>query len=452
MEGFTSVNNTVVLIDSYTEESRKLHHSLKQAGFEYPVYSLEEDGYLPEGVTSVYGYFMGDYKTQKDSLQRPRYFNEISVPDYWEISCNGSNGFVHDLQRERAKSFFAEPRNKRFIKIVDWYDEQHIVRFSDHYNQYGALFARTTFNAKGQKVNKTYFAVDGTVAIEENYVVGTIIVTEGEKVTVFGDKGRFLAYFAEKTALKDKRIIYNTLATPFLISQSLCNGKKEDILFWQEPVRPDIPGNMTYILNGSATRTGVIYVQNRAAYEKLISLGANPSIVKCLGFLYPFEREPSFAAEALICTNSDQIEHLSEVVHALPKVKFHIAAITEMSSKLMEFDREPNVSLYPNVKTQTLNRLYQKCSLYFDINHQSEMTTSVYRAFLNNQLLFAFEETAHRKDYVLKSQIYPAAGWNAMTEAVTKVMEDRSLWEKAIIAQREFALTETAEAYTRELN
>lgn len=34
------------------------------------------------------------------------------------------------------------------MKIVDWYDDTHVVRVSDHYNKYGFLYARTIFNKK----------------------------------------------------------------------------------------------------------------------------------------------------------------------------------------------------------------------------------------------------------------------------------------------------------------
>ena len=108
-------------------------------------------------------------------------------------------------------------------------------------------------------------------------------------------------------------VFYNSLSTPFFVSQRLPQGAKRDILFWQEPKRDDVPGNMTIILNGQATRTEKIMVQRETAYNKLIELGASTTIVKKLGFVYPVERANMHRLEVLICTNSDQIENVRNI-------------------------------------------------------------------------------------------------------------------------------------------
>ena len=65
---------------------------------------------------------------------------------------------------------------------------------------------------------------------------------------------------------------------------------KRDVLFWQEPIKGDIPGNMQRILKGEASRTGKIMVQKKHAYDRLLKLGASPEIVHSLGFIYPFRK------------------------------------------------------------------------------------------------------------------------------------------------------------------
>ena len=160
----------VLLLDNYSSDSQKLHQSFQLAGYGYPAAVIEDDGFLPENVMSVYGFFLGDFKTVKSLPGVPRYFNQITVPEYWEISGNNRSGSVHDKSRERGRIFYAEPTHKRLVKVVDWYDERGVVRSSDHYNRYGALYARTIFNEKGQKVNKSYFSADGKETIVENFV------------------------------------------------------------------------------------------------------------------------------------------------------------------------------------------------------------------------------------------------------------------------------------------
>ena len=174
---------------------------------------------------SVYGFFLGNFKGEKGVPGKPRYFNQITVADYWEISGNNSSGKVHDLYRERGRIFYAEPKHKRLVKVVDWYDERGMVRSSDHYNRYGALFARTAFNAKGQRVNKSYFSAAGREILVENYVTGDIILNEDGGVRFFPNKTEFICYFMEKTGMDRGRLYFNSLSTPFFVSNKLAGGE-----------------------------------------------------------------------------------------------------------------------------------------------------------------------------------------------------------------------------------
>jgi accessory Sec system glycosyltransferase GtfB len=407
---------------------------------------IEEDGFLPDDVMSVFGYFLGDFKANKQLPGKPRYFNQITVPDYWEISGSNSGGSVHDLNRERAKIFYTEPRHKRLVKIVDWYDEKGVVRSSDHYNRYGALYARTIFNNKGQKVNKTYFSTAGEEVIMENYVTGDLILNDGERVEFFHNKTDFVIYFLKKTGYDKRRIFYNSLSTPFFASQRL-SGEKKDILFWQEPKRDDIPGNMLSIFEGKNTRTCEIKVQKKQAYVKLLELGAPAHLVKCMGFVYDFKRENQNRPEALICTNSDRVEQCRKLALALPEMTFHITALTEMSSKLLAMGAYKNVKVYPGVKQNVLDELFEKCDYYFDINHEAEIVSAVQRAFLNNQLIVAFKETLHNPNYVAEEHIFESKNVEDMITLVKKSLVNPDEMEACIDRQHQLAMAEDAEAY-----
>ena len=437
----------VLLFDTYSLESQDLLTSFRRAGYDCPAAVIGEDGFLPEDVMSVYGFFLGNYKGEKGVPGKPRYFNQITVPDYWEISGNNSMGKVHDLWRERGRIFYTEPKHKRLVKVVDWYDEKGVVRSSDHYNRYGALYARTTFNAKGQKVNKSYFSAAGREIIVENYVTGDIILNEDGAVHFFPNKTEFVCYFLERTGLGRGRLFYNSLSTPFFVSNRLAGGEKRDILFWQEPVGDAIPGNMQIILKEQAGRTARVMVQKRQSYDRLLQLGVSPDKVQRLGYLYPFAKENGHKHEALICTNSDRIEKCRELVEALPKMHFHIAAITEMSSKLMAMGSYDNVSLYPGVKMDILDELFMTCDYYLDINHESEIVSAVRRAFLHNHLIYAFRETLHNREYGAEEHIYPAADTDGMISGIRAAMAKADAADAELEKQREAAFAETAERY-----
>lgn len=443
------ISEVVLLFDNYGMESEQLHTSFQLAGKEYPVVVIEDDGFLPENVISVFGYFLGDFKNAENIPGKPRYFNQIIVPEYWEISGTNASGKIHDMGHERGRIFYAEPKHKRLVKVVDWLDERGIVRSSDHYNRYGALYARTIFNAKGQRVNKSYFSVDGTEVIVHNLVTGDIILNDNEQVQIFHTKTDFIVYFMEKMGFAQRRIFINSLSTPFFVSQSLNSEEKEDVLFWQEPIHDSIPGNMQIILNGHATRVNQIYVQKRDSYDKLLALGASKEMVHRLGYIYPFEKENQYKPNALICTNSDRIANIEHIVEQLPQMQFHIAAITEMSSKLMALDRYQNVKLYPGVKQSVLDELFDVCDFYLDINYESEIVSAVRRAFLHNHLIFAFKDTVHNPHYVAEEALYgqDADEVKRMIVDIRMIMLEKQFMDADLKLQHEWAMVETADAY-----
>lgn len=443
------LKEVVLLLDNYGIESENLHTSFKLAGKDYPVAVIEEDGFLPEDVISVFGYFLGDFKTADNIPGKPRYFNQIQVPEYWEISGTNSSGKIHNLGQERGRIFYAEPKHKRLVRVVDWLDENGIVRSSDHYNRYGALYARTIFNAKGQKVNKSYFSPTGVEVIVHNFVTGDIILNEEDSVKIFHTKTDFVVYFMEKTGFAKKRFFFNSLSTPFFVSQRLSSEEKGDVLFWQEPVYNEIPGNMQIILNGKATRTGKVVVQKRASYDKLLALGAPAEIVQKLGFIYPFKKDNGYRSEALICTNSDRIANIERLVQELPQMNFHIAAITEMSSKLMSLSGYDNVKLYPGVKVAVLDELFDTCDFYLDINYESEIVSAVRRAFLHNHLIFGFKDTIHNPSYIAEEAIYGQEPdeIKRMIVDIRMIMLEKQFMDADLELQHDWAMVESEDAY-----
>lgn len=47
----------VLLFDYFSMESRNLYESFTNVGIPFTAAVVEDDGFLPEGVNSVYGYF-----------------------------------------------------------------------------------------------------------------------------------------------------------------------------------------------------------------------------------------------------------------------------------------------------------------------------------------------------------------------------------------------------------
>lgn len=170
-------------------------------------------------------------------------------------------------------------------------------------------------------------------------------------------------------------------------------------------------------------------------------------MVHRLGFVYPFKKENGHKPEALICTNSDRIAECQKLVEALPEMHFHIAALTEMSSKLMSMGTYDNVTLYPGIKRTILDELFEKCDFYLDINYESEIVSAVRQAFLHNHVILAFQETIHNRNYIAMDHIYKLDQVDQMIMELKALKEDPAYLEKHLIMQHAWACAENTEKY-----
>ncbi|MCC9892115.1 accessory Sec system glycosylation chaperone GtfB, partial [Streptococcus agalactiae] len=91
----------------------------------------------------------------------PLYFNQVPLPDLWEIKGNNIEAEIWDFSIKRAKIFYQEPKYKRQVKNIDWFDNNKKVRYTDHYNRFGWCFARTHFDKNQNVTTKSYFDKDG---------------------------------------------------------------------------------------------------------------------------------------------------------------------------------------------------------------------------------------------------------------------------------------------------
>lgn len=107
------------LFEDYSQGSWDLHYSLIVAGYVNTTVCLSDNGFLPSDVTSPYLFFTGFDKVQGSAL----YFNQVPVPDYWEILGTNSNAEIFRFDKKRGHIHYAHPAHQRLVKAVDWYDE-----------------------------------------------------------------------------------------------------------------------------------------------------------------------------------------------------------------------------------------------------------------------------------------------------------------------------------------
>lgn len=208
----------------------------------------------------------------------------------------------------------------------------------------------------------------------------------------------------------------------------------QDILFWQERPREDVPENMLTLLNSSRYSAKVI-VQRWDSYTKLQEKLPAGKVISYQGYLYPLHRKSGYRPKALIMTNSDQIESLQKLVETLPELEFNIGALTEMSTKLLSFDRYTNVHLFPNMTDETASNLFRECDLYLDINYGNELFNAIRRSFEQSMVLLAFEETVHNKDYIPQQHVFTKDKVEFMVDKIQHMVREQSYWQKCLTEQ-----------------
>ena len=146
-----------------------------------------------------------------------------------------------------------------------------------------------------------------------------------------------------------------------------------------------------------------------------------------------------FSRDTLILTNSDQIEQVEAIVEALPDVTFRIAAVTEMSSKLLDMLRYPNVVLYQNASPQKIQELYQLSDIYLDINHSNELLQAVRQAFEHNLLILGFNQTVHNRLYIAPDHLFESSEVSALVETIKLALSDVDQMRQALGKQGQHA-------------
>ena len=426
----------IQLFDVYNQESQDLHYSLTEAGLSDLAVVIEPDGFLPDGVVSPFTYYLG-YDSGK-----PLYFNQVPVPDFWEIAGNNQFGTINDLNQERAVIHFADGLQARLVKKVEWKTPAGRIFQVDHYNRFGACFAKTTFDASGQAIMTSYRDVEQKKVILENHVTGDILLTlEGQGLRHFSGRVAFIIDFLKGLKVNLDHLLFNTLSTSFLTSFHFPEKSGQDILVWQETLYDAIPGNMQLILESDDVRTKKIIIPNKATYERALELTDEKyhDQFMHLGYHYQFKRDNFLRRDALILTNSDQIEQVEAIVEALPDVTFRIAAVTEMSSKLLDMLRYPNVVLYQNASPQKIQELYQLSDIYLDINHSNELLQAVRQAFENNLLILGFNQTVHNRLYIAPYYLFESSEVSALVETIKLALSDVDQMRQALGKQGQHA-------------
>lgn len=376
----------IVIIDVYTDIFYALKKSMEEVGEECKILTISPywENYRDD-VFSIYEYFIR--KTEKEKLREKQlYYAFLDLPYLWEIHADGVNGAIYDRNHKKAEIYFTEPLERRNVQRVEWYNENNIVYRIDYYNKYGDKYCAEYIYDETIQTREFYNHAQQLVILEQ--------VTE-KVITLFCDgkiKKRYIGYYnffhayLEQLGMQDAHIV-----------------------FGDEKGREQFKDSDIKVLNLSHKK---IYLYNRKLEDK-----------------FPIK-------DVLILTGTDQVESLEEFIQTFPEIKFHIGAHTLMSDKLTKLLDYSNVSLYPGISDKKRIELYEKCSLYLDINYWEEIYDAVAMASMYSLIVFAFDTTVHHKELTLTEHIYALTEIEKMKNTIRTLLSDQMQYREKLREQR----------------
>lgn len=429
----------IIFSKKYTETIEKLRVIIDYLKADVKIIILEDDAFLPKGISSPYEYYISEQNC-KEHAARELFYDSLAVPKYWEIQANGAKAGIYYLGCEKGTIYFRERKNGRsdsqgdlgnvaaisnlainsrsadsmeimkkgIVQRVEWRMENDWIYRVDFYNKYGLKYASEFRDADGNVESKVFYSDKNQEVIVEQPGNDVVTLLENGMVKAFfNSRTEFIEHYIEKTAADEKRIFF----------------AQDDEILKDFGKKPDGEQKWEYIL-----------FPNDDLLNKYVSLGGKNGVrFYAIPEHYP---ENEARGEALILTNSDQIEKLEELTQELSDIVFHIAANTLVSDKLKKVGEQENVNIYPCVNQETLDKLWERCDFYLDINHWGEIRDAVNVAHQKNLLILGFENTLHHKELLLKGCIYPEQEYKRMVLVIKYIMKNPAFMKKILLAQQ----------------
>lgn len=269
-------------------------------------------------------------------------------------------------------------------------------------------------------VSTSYYSVSGEVLLDENHLVGSILYNNQlylNKLSLYNKCLAELGYSKEP-------ITFNHLGTPLeVVLSSLEVG--HELIFQEEVSVNSIPENLQYVIHNSDKIS--ISVTNRSTYSIL----ENMCTVQFMMLLVPSKSELGSVNGVLITTQTDQLTSVEDFVEQLPDLEFHIAAPTQMSSKLFDLNKYSNVHLYPNISSSNLDDLFTRCGLFLDIAMSPTVFDANRRALENNLLRVGLIGVS-TGNYISDDNLYSVKSLDYLIEYLRKVTSTKEKLQSAI--------------------
>lgn len=361
----------------------------------------------------------------------PLFALKVVVPKFWEIHMDYNEGTIWDKDVKRGVIHYLD-KTFRTVRMVEWLDEEGRALSRDYYQENGWRYKEDILDQEGKTIFIQYYSPEDVLLMIEDVENHLFTVFENEVTRIYNEQELWKNCLSRINITNERVVVGDQRIAQLL--------EKEDLL-----------GSYLgkEILNENEIQNWLSYVECLYIYHYSVfqSLPYNEKVYH-LSPLYPFKNTRN-GHRALIVTHTQEVEKIETLVEQLPMLEFHIAAITAMGGRLTDLWEKENVFLYPGIIESQYRALLETCTIYFDINHNIEILNSVEESLENGLLLFGFEETCHRKDFICSEHLYFCDDISCMIEDLKKIIFSEEEYDLAIQRQLQFIHASSKDYYKK---
>lgn len=145
----------LIIAQEPSQATDKLRRLLDSLGMKSRVFYTNFETDVDENTISLASSF--SYSSEDDYQGKPLFFNDLSVPLYWELWTLGITTYLFDGKDCRANIIFRENVRERTVKQVEWFGQGEKVVTIDDYNRYGWRTKQRLLDDEGRALMDIYF-------------------------------------------------------------------------------------------------------------------------------------------------------------------------------------------------------------------------------------------------------------------------------------------------------
>ncbi len=393
----------LVLFDSFSKKEEMIYDSIlyfNQENNNLNGLVFEDQSFLPNEITSIYDTYIGEWEFER--MIKDIYYAFIPLPNYYIVEPTFERGSVYDMGQRKAEIYVRNPVEKRFVERVEWLKDDTVVR-KDYYDRYGFVYKRDYFNKDGNLLETSWYTSKNKEVLflnHSNRVFGSLMRNNNKK------------YYHE---MKDwiKEYLYNIFNNYERVI--ITSNSQKDMLIENFNVKVI---DCSFFENSDNATNSICFVSKETIKR--------------------IENKKT-TSDILILTTSDQLESLEEIVSALPKCHFHVAAHTAFSQKIYALENKcNNVFLYSSIDEDELKKLFNKCALYLDINQSYSYPYSIEQAALYGLVIMKFNDIHHADHYFLDENVFSIDDIKQMIFIIQDLTGDLDKMKSIAIKQHQF--------------